>query len=259
MPKITWIQHGRTGPPVLLIMGFTMLGRVWRPQLQTLSKHHRCITYDHRGIGESEGSRDWFTMSDMAQDAMGVLDEAGWDAAHIVGVSMGGMIAQELAITAHQRVLSLSLIATHGGGPTAWIPPLRGLRGLLDATRGDRASRVRGLERMLYPPEWVATQDRTSFLQSLEDRLSYRAPRAIAIRQLRAVSKHRALKRLGAVSARSLVIQPGRDVLIDPRNSELLAQALPKAELVRFPEAGHGIIHQEADALNSRLLAHFAG
>jgi len=256
-PKISWTQHGETGPPVLLVMGFTMRGRVWRPQIQTLPKHHRVITFDHRGLGDSEGSDDWFTMADMAGDALGVLDEAGWPSAHVVGVSMGGMIAQEIALRAPERIRSLALIATHGGGRTAWIPGFAGLRGLLSAASADPQKRARGLQRMLYPEEWVRTQDPNSFLSSLEDRLSYRAPGRTTLRQLRAVARHRALNRLGAISAKTLVILPEKDVLIDPRNSERLAEVLPNCELVRFPQAGHGIIHQEAPALNAQLLAHF--
>lgn len=258
MPKIIWSQHGDAGPPVLLIMGLTMPGRVWRPQLKTLPNQHQVITYDHRGLGDSAGTDDWFSIADMARDALRVLDEAEWPTAHVVGVSMGGMIAQELAIAASDRLRSLTLIATHGGGPITWLPRYQGLRGLLAAASGDRERRTKGLERMLYPPDWVATQDRADFLSSLEDRLAYRAPRATALRQIRAVSRHRTIERLKSVGTRTLVVQPGKDALIDPRNSETLAKVLPNSELVRFPDAGHGIIHQEADALNARLLAHFA-
>ena len=171
---------------------------------------------------------------------------------------MGGMIAQEVALAIPERLCSLPLIATHGGGRTAWVPGARGLRGFVSAASSDRSRRIRGLERMLYPPDWLARQDREAFLASLEDRLRFRAPRATALRQLRAVVRHRALSRLSAVTAPTLVVQAGRDVLIDPRNSDRLAEAIPSARILRFPLAGHGIIHQEAHALNQALRDHFA-
>jgi len=257
-PRIEWTQHGQTGPPVLLIMGLTMPGQVWRPQLHGLRDSHRLITYDHRGLGGSDGSQDWYEIADLAQDAIRVLDEAQWPSAHVVGVSMGGMIAQEVALATPERLRSLTLIATHGGGRTAWVPGMRGLRGFVAAASKDRNRRTRGLERMLYPPQWLDAQERPEFLASLEDRLNFRAPRSTALRQLRAVFRHRALARLSAVSAPTLVVQAGRDVLIDPSNSDRLYTSLPNAKLLRFPDAGHGIIHQEAEALNQALRDHFA-
>ena len=122
-PRIAYTIHGTSGPPVLLVMGLGMRGVVWRPQVEVLERDHRLLTFDNRGIGESDDAPGPWRIPDMAEDALRVLDAARFSSAHVVGVSMGGMIAQELALRAPRRVRSLTLIVTPppgAGGP--WGP-----------------------------------------------------------------------------------------------------------------------------------------
>lgn len=238
-------------------MGLAMRGLVWRPQLRTLRDHCRCATYDHRGLGESDPVRRGFSMSDMADDAARVLDALGWDRAHVVGVSMGGMIAQELALRAPSRLQSLALIVTHAGGGTTWLPRREGLAGFVTAWTADPDQRARGLARMLYPPEWLARQEPDAMRAGMADRLDYTPPRGTVLRQLWAVRRHHTAPRLRDISAPTLVVRAARDVLVHPRNSELLAARIPTVRLLDYPDAGHGVIHQEADDLNAHLLEHF--
>lgn len=256
-PRLSWELHGEKGPPVLLIMGFGMRGLVWRPQLDVLPLHHRVITYDHRGIGNSESSGRLWTMQMLAEDAKRVLDAAGWESAHVVGVSMGGMVAQELALRFPGRVRSLALAVTHGGGGLAWRPTRDALAVLSASLAGPVSGRVEALERLLYPAEYLAGIDRQAFRESLRDRTSYKPRRRVIAGQLAAILRHDTLSRLRSIDVPTLVVRAGRDILVDPAHSLTLAEHIRGAELLDFPEAGHGVIHQCRDALNERLLAHF--
>lgn len=257
-PRLAWDLHGEQGPPVLLVMGFAMRGLVWRPQLDLLPLHHRVITYDHRGIGRSESAGRLWTMQLLAADARRVLDAAGWESAHVVGVSMGGMVAQELALRHPERVRSLTLVVTHGGGAAAWRPSREGLSALSATLAGPVAGRVEALERLLYPAEYLASVDRVAFRASLGDRTGYKPPRRTLVGQLGAIVRHHTVPRLPRIAVPTLVVRAGRDILVDPAHSHTLAERIPGAELLDFPDAGHGVIHQCRDPLNERLLAHFA-
>ena len=103
-----------TGTPVLLVMGFMARGRAWRSQIEALSRHHQVLWFDHRGVGDSPGPAAC-SMKEFAEDGLALMDHLKWDRAHVIGISMGGMISQEIAVTAPHRVISLSLIVTHYG------------------------------------------------------------------------------------------------------------------------------------------------
>ena len=108
-------------------MGFGMPGAVWGPQVDDLQADHRCCYYDHLGVGDSDRGPFLRTIPSMAEDAVRIMDDLSWDRAHVVGVSMGGMIAQELALGFGDRCRSLTLVATHGGAPIASLPTARGM------------------------------------------------------------------------------------------------------------------------------------
>ena len=113
------------GPPILFIMGFLARSDAWRQQIISLSERWRCIIFDNRGVGESADARPAASMQELAEDALAVLNHAGCARAHIVGISMGGMIAQRLTLMAPERVQSLALLVTHPGGFFRALPPLR--------------------------------------------------------------------------------------------------------------------------------------
>lgn len=258
-PRISYRLHGSHGPPVLLLMGLGMRGLVWRPQVEGLRDDHRVVTVDNRGIGDSEPVPGRWTMKDMADDAVRVLDALGWESAHVVGVSMGGMYAQELALAAPDRVRSLALIATHAGGPLRFVPPGEGLRGFLGTNflPGDR--RFGALASLLYPNDFLRMVDRDALVSRMGDQLGTRAEGRIRLQQMYAVARHDTrdrLHRLGAIP--TLVVSGGRDALVAPRLQRHLAASIPGAEHVHFDQAGHGLIFQCAHALNRQLRRHFA-
>ena len=119
---IKWDSQG-DGPALLLIQGLGYGRWGWDPVAPGLAERHRVLSFDNRGIGESEKPEGPYTARMMADDALQVLDEAGVERAHVVGASLGGMIAQELAVLAPERVDRLVLCCTTPGGPDAFPLP----------------------------------------------------------------------------------------------------------------------------------------
>ena len=254
-PRLRYWTAGQGRAPVLLIMGFGMQGRVWRPQIQDLGRDHRLAFYDHRGVGESErGAAARWTMADMAADALRVLDALGWESAHVVGVSMGGMIAQHLALRAEPRVRSLTLIATHEGGLLEALPTPRGMKLFVDSflARG-RGEKVAALRELLYPPEFLATVDETALAERMRDQVGRPAPRPVLLAQLEAVWRHRAGPRLVGLEVPALIVKPARDLLVRPTCSDSLHARMPHARLLELPDAGHGATFQSARTLNAAI------
>lgn len=255
-PRLSYEIHGDTGPRVLLVMGFGMGGHMWRPQVEGLQGTHRLLTFDHAGIGQSDAPEHLPTIASMARGALRLLDEVGWRDAHVVGVSMGGMISQEIALAAPDRVRSLTLIATHSGGPRAVVPPLEGLALFVRTNSSGPAGRVEALKRLLYTPEFIATVDEGALDRRMHDMVGRRAPRHVVGGHLHAVLRHATRSRLAKIQAPTLVVRPGRDVLVRPEGSDTLHRHIPGARLRRFDDAGHGITFQCAEELNQEIASH---
>ena len=171
---------------------------------------------------------------------------------------MGGMISQEVALMAPERVKMLTLIATHAGGVRAVLPTAKGLSLFARINVGSPERRMKRLQQLLYPPEFLEAVDTGAMEQRMRDQIGRRAPREVLLRQLGAVLRHRTARRLARVSAPTMVVRPGRDLLIRPGQSDRLARALEGVHMVRLDGAGHGVTFQEASRLNQALRAHFA-
>lgn len=252
--KLAYETRGEQGPPVLLIMGLGMRGVVWESQIEDLSRDHRVAWFDNRGIGNSGPATGKYSMAHAADDAASVLDALGWETAHIVGVSFGGMVAQELALRHPKRLRSLTLIATHPGGVLGVVPRLVGFYAFFRAQFGNRP---RALMTLLYPRDFLATLDRSA----LEQRMALQAvpqPSATVRRQLLAVIRHDTRRRLAHIAAPTLVLKPTADVLVRPFHSDRLAARIPGARLVPLVGAGHGIIFQCQEQVNAAIRAHVA-
>jgi 3-oxoadipate enol-lactonase len=249
---------GEAGPPVLLVMGFGMTGAAWGPIVERLAPDHRVCWYDVRGLAESTSGRlDRHTLPDLADDAAALLDHLGWDAAHVAGISMGGMIAQHLALRHRARVRSLTLIATHACG-RASLPGLTALRYFVEAnvTRGE--ARLRAMRGLLFPPG-ASVDQHAGFDADVLRSITASSSTAVRLRHLAGILRHdvrRELPRLAGLP--TLVLRPDRDILVPPRCSDRIAAGIPGVRLVGFADGGHGLIAQHPDRVSDELRAHIA-
>jgi pimeloyl-ACP methyl ester carboxylesterase len=249
----------RRRPWLVLIqgMGFDRFG--WGPVLPKLQRHFRLVLVDNRASGLSDRSAGVFAVADMARDIVAVLDAAGVRKAHVMGASLGGMVAQELAVSHPERVDGLVLACTTPGWPFAYPMPSASVR-LIAATAGTRAAeatRRRHIENALsartvqHHPELV---DRL-----IELRGSHPVDPGALSAQAAAGALYVGRLRQTRIRARTLVLQGGADTVVDPRNGRLLAGRIPGARLVTFPELGHLLFWEDpdgfADAVTSFLLA----
>ena len=257
-----WCEvHGEQGTPVVLIMGFGISGRAWAPQVEALAKHHRVLIFDNRGIGESESSKTPYGFTDLADDTVALMTAVGFDRAHVVGVSMGGMIAQHLVLRHPARVLSLTLIATLPGGSLRHTLPRPGVLALFvkaNTSRGER--RFAALRQLLYPAAFLRDiQPEQGFSPQNLGIFAVPADTTTRLNQLRAVMVHDLTGDLHRVVAPTLIIKPESDILVRPHNSERLHQLIAGSTILRLKDTGHGVTHQRAATVNQALLDHFAG
>ena len=249
------------GSPVLFIQGTGLHGDGWLPQVDKLRKSHLCIWFDNRGMGESKPERSGqITVEQMAADALHVIDEVGLESAHIVGHSLGGCIAMQLALESPERVRSLALLCTAAEGPSLVrmdLPMIwRGIR----MNVGSMASRRRAfLEIVLTQAqheEWDLAQVAAELEPLFGHDLGVTPP--IVFRQVRAMGKWNVLSRLPELAGMpTLVVGGDQDVVARPGPVCETAGTIPGAELVRLSDAAHGVVAIEPERINSLLAAHF--
>lgn len=245
-------------PRVLLVMGFGMRGDVWRPQIDGLGDDHELAWFDNRGIGESDPPPRRFKMGELAQDALRVADALGWDRFHVVGVSLGGMISQEIALAAPERLFSLTLIATHPGGPLGIAPHAKGLKHWTRSVFGPQEGRVANLTELLYTPSFLAAVDQHELTERMRLQVGKKPHPRTAALQLLAVARHDTRRRLRDIQAPTLVLKPESDILVRPLHSDRLSRGIPGARLVTLPDTGHGITFQRKERVNDEIRQHVA-
>lgn len=256
--RIWYELNGEQGSPVLLLMGFGMSCEAWAPQVATLEKSHQVIRMDNRGVARSAAVHQPYKLQDMATDAVALLDKLCHRDVHVVGVSMGGMIAQELALRYPERVRSLTLIATHAGGPK-YLPKAKAIALFIKANTSRGSARIDALAKLLYPAavrrEFMNTTDDSGISHELSNPIAKQTLRF----QLAAVAQHGTRRRLKQLRGKpTLIVKPTEDILVPPAGSDELHLRIPGSRLISFSDAGHGITEQCAQELNAHLLGHFA-
>ena len=263
MPKIKvndiemyYEVHGE-GTPVVIINGYGGTSEGWEsvsPLISDLSKHYKVIIQDNRGVGRSTISETPVTLKLMASDNVSLLDKLGVDAAYFIGNSMGGTIAQEIALNYPKRVLGLVLSATSPGGECFD----------LDGQR----EKISMLTWMFNPPEDLTTDEMMKifvdaswspeFHKENKERLNsyipkYPAPPSTLKRYYEASIVHYTCDRLDSIAVNTLVLHGGQDKLIFPDSAYYLSDKIPNSELFLIEDARHGVLEEKWDLVYAKL------
>src|ERR1700728_3598513 len=232
--KIHWDEQG-TGAPILLIMGLGYPSAMWHRMRPELAASFRTIALDNRGAGQSDVPPGPYSIALMASDAAAVLDAAGVPSAHVFGVSMGGMIAQEFALQYPERVQSLILGCTAAGGPNAKRAEPAAIEMLKARTWMSREQAAEAAVPFIYDtatPRHLIDED-------IAQRHPWTATPAGYLAQLQAILAWESFSRLPQITAPTLVIHGKGDRLVPLGNGELIAARIPGAQLLLLAHASH--------------------
>ena len=262
--ELYYEEHG-SGDPLLLIMGLAADSMAWMFQVPDFSEHYRTITFDNRGVGRSSKPSGPYSIHEMADDTAGLLDTLGIDRTHVVGVSMGGMIAQELALRHPRRVRGLVLACTYpepdadverqrqfstrelGGTVTA------GGEVQIDVNAVDPLRFFQQLLPLAFSEQFI-TNELPKLMELFGGALQYGFSLEAILDQVAAVMSHKATDRLHHIKSPTLVITGDADRLVSPANSDVLARRIPGARLVKVPGGSHGFNFETPQVFNREVL-----
>jgi pimeloyl-ACP methyl ester carboxylesterase len=252
------VERRGGGDPLLLVQGMGANCDHWgEPFLRALERDVELVLYDHRGVGRSGASAGDVSTATLAADALAVLDAAGIERAHVLGFSMGGMVAQELALAAPARVASLVLVATSCGGTQSKPPGADVEQALTTAVlSGDRERVLRTAFGLLfsaafagdagnYPPFAEAARIRPASINALLD-------------QRGAILAHDTFGRLRGLDVPTLVVHGTQDRMFEAVNGDLIASMVPGARLELVDDAGHLLFWEQPVRVADLVLAHAA-
>jgi 3-oxoadipate enol-lactonase len=250
--RIYWHEIGQ-GEPIVLIMGLGCSSALWFRLAPRLARCFRVIMLDNRGVGRTETPRSSLVhrVSDMAHDVARVMDAADASGAHIVGFSMGGMIAQQFAIDYRARVQSLTLLATNCGNPYAILPALEVQQLLFDRGRKTPEQALRAMRQYVYSPD-------TPIERIAEDdaiRIANYPVRSGCDAQLYGLIYWTSYFDLPRIRVPTLVMHGIEDLLIPPQNGRMLASRVPGAQLVELAGASHFAHTDQPDAVAAAVTA----
>lgn len=263
MPTITvngidlyYEQHG-DGPAVVLINGLGYDRWMWHKMIPGLAERFQVISFDNRGVGQSAKPAGPYSAGMLAADTVSLLDALGIDKAHIVGHSMGGFIAQAIALEYPERVDKLVLSATNFGGPHH-VPITPAAMAVLTDVSGDPIERLRRGIVISTAPGYAESQ--AEFIESWVqyrvahpiDPAGYQAQLAIGLGLLAEAASFE--HKLGAVTAPTLVLFGEHDAVVPPGNAELLASKLPQARVEILPNAGHFFPFETPETANRAII-----
>ena len=245
--------HGE-GEPLLCVMGLSADHLAWTLQVPAWSRRFRTVVFDNRDAGQSFRSEGSYAVGDMAQDTLALVDGLGLDRFHLLGVSLGGTIAQEVALAAPDRVHTLTLVVTFASAGR-WGREFARLWGRAAAQRSDE-EHVDWLILQTVSEDYYENEQAVEFLRNVMLSNPHPQPRDAFIRQLEASARHDTRDRLGGLSMPVHVIGAERDLLVPVFKSKELADLVPGAKLSIVPGAPHGLNVERAEDFNA-LVADF--
>ena len=240
-----------SGDPVILINGFASAMDTWNPPvLAALARHHRVVIFDNRGTGYSGSSEKEYSIPLFAEDTVRLLDILEISSAHLIGHSMGAMIAQEIALGHPDRVNRLVLVSGDCGGRNA-VRMSREVWQTLTDKSGSLQEQAERMFSILFPPHWLQDHDPWDACPAVYET----TPEENSVRQRETLwSWDGTDDRLPAIRSPTLVVTGTDDVVIPPENSVFLANGIPGARLVLFPDGGHGLMYQFPDEFSAVAL-----
>ena len=241
--------HGR-GAPLVLISGLGGKGTSWRPFLQAAAAQFSVITHDIRGAGETAPLAGPISIRELAGDVLLLLDHLGLEQVPVMGRSMGGMIAQELALLAPERIAKLALVSTSGRVDPHLAAVFRHWAAMAEA--GVPAA-IRHRESMLWCLGSAVMHDAALVEPYMRAKLAGDRPRDYA-HQARACATHDALDRLAELDVSTLIVSGTDDRLTPPPHAEALAKKIPASQLALIPGAGHMVYLEAPDAFAREVM-----
>jgi len=263
MPRATmngvdmYYQVQGKGVPLVMIQGFAGNNQAWFFQAPVFKKYYKVIIFDNRGIGRTEMSSEPYTIRTMAEDVIGLMDYLGIDKAHILGLSLGGMVAQEIAISYPERVRKLvlgSTLAGSEGGSEVHPEMIKAFTTSESAANIDFRSIP--LEKVMYKMISLAFNKRLYRMILLPlSKLSMKSidPKG-HFEQMSAVSSYNTLDRLHLIKAPTLVITGTGDRIVSPIASEVIASRIPNAKLVLVKGGSHAFFMEMRGRFNKEVL-----
>ncbi len=256
--KLTWWERGE-GPAVLFIQGCGVQGSAWLPQIEALAEKYTCIWFDNRGIGLSQPIGAKLTVERMAQDALCILRASGHAKAHLVGHSLGGLVAQRFAIDSPATVMSLALLCTFSAGKYTAPLTMRMITLGLRTVIGTKRLRRMGFLKLVTPPgamkhpEALAERLGKLFGHDLADQPPVVKAQLLA---MRTEDVTESLKGLGQLP--TLVVNAKHDPIAPPNCGRIICNAMPHARYVEVADASHALPITHADQTNRLLEQHLA-
>jgi 3-oxoadipate enol-lactonase len=246
--KIYWDEQGQ-GSPILLIMGLGYTSALWHRTRPALAQRFRTIAFDNRGVGLSDVPPGPYPIATMASDAAAVLDAARVACAHVFGISMGGMIAQEFALQYPARTRSLILGCTSAGGPTA-VRAESKVADILFA-RGMTIEQARAA---ILPYVYDAATPQEKIDEDVSLRRPWLPSTEGYMAQLQGILAWECYSRIAQITAPTLVIHGKSDALVPPGNGALIAGRIPGARLVLLEHASHQFLTDQTEIAHQEIL-----
>jgi pimeloyl-ACP methyl ester carboxylesterase len=234
------------GEPLVLVHGLAYDRFGWGRLPDLLAERFRVVLPDNRGVGESDAPAGPYTVAEMAADVVAVLDDAGIERTHLFGVSLGGYIAQELALTWPERIDKLILCSAAPGGGDA-VPMPQATQEVF--ARYPTMEREAGLR--MFVENSLGERGVRELPDLVEEIFRYRLGHAPTVdawaAQATAGATYQSYDRVGAITAPTLVLAGGADVVVDPRNAALLGELIPNARVEVVPDRGHLMVWEDSE------------
>jgi pimeloyl-ACP methyl ester carboxylesterase len=249
--EIYYEVHGAGPRTLVLIRGLGSNLLSWYEQIEVLSRHYKCVVFDNRGAGRTDKPDVPYSIKQMADDTAGLMDALGITRAALLGISMGGMIAQEFALHHQDKLSCLILGCTHFGGAGVAQSPPEIVAAVMAGTNATSQQQKQQLQAVFCDdtierrPEVVEKHNRI--------RAQYPIPPFAFVRQLQAIGAFDASARLGAIRVPTMVIAGREDRLVAPQNSRLIADRIPGATLKELP-GGHLFMAEFPEEFNRAVI-----